>query len=184
MNGARAAVAHVHVVFEGVVAATQHGHGQAGVVLRHDGRTRADQHAGPRCARRMIRQPLGAHPGGDDQRAGPHLGLVPGPTRKRGFDPALAGPDRGHAGFQPQGHAGRAHAGVDVGRHLLAGHAGQHGDPVVGERIVIAQAAQAGAGLDQQRGQAQARQPEGAGGAGRAAAYNDRIVHLLHFTPY
>ncbi|MNI78038.1 hypothetical protein D3C73_1343830 [compost metagenome] len=47
MHGAGASVAHIDVVFEGVVAPAQHRHRQAGVVLRDDGRARADQHAGP-----------------------------------------------------------------------------------------------------------------------------------------
>ncbi|KAG1244955.1 hypothetical protein G6F68_015238 [Rhizopus microsporus] len=149
MHGAGAAVAYIDVVFERVVAAAQHRDRQAGIVLRHDGGPRADQHAGPGCTRRVVRQSLGAHARGDDERASAHLRLAAVGTGQGGLDAALARQDARHAGFQAQRHAGCAHAGVDVGRHLLAGHPGQHCDPIVGERIVIAQTAQAGAGFGQ-----------------------------------
>ncbi|CFM23254.1 Uncharacterised protein [Bordetella pertussis] len=175
---ARPAVAHVDEILEGIVAPAQHGDRQAGIVLGDDGRARPDQHARPAGLLRMAGQPARAHAGSDHQRFAVD-GVLSGAAQLH-FHPALAGAHGRCRRAQPHRHAGGRDAGGDIGRHLLPGHIGQHGDPVVGERIVVAQAAQALAGLDQQGRQSETGQPDRAGRAGRPTAYNYRIVELPH----
>ncbi|MNT28275.1 hypothetical protein D3C72_1639530 [compost metagenome] len=96
----------------------------------------------------MIGQALGSDARSNDQRAAAHLRLAAIHPGQAGLNAAFAGHDADDAGFHAQRHLGRAHAGVDIVSHLLPGHARQHRDPVVGERVVLGQAAQAGAGLN------------------------------------
>ena len=176
VHGARAAVAHVDIVLEGVVAAAQHRHRQPGIILRHDGRAGADQHAGPGRARRMVGRPLARTPEAIT-RVRPRTRVF----ARGGLDAALRDvrPWSGSTGAA----ARRRRARWRRCWRRPAGLSRPAAPRSSRRRRDCRCPAQPLAGLDQQRRQAQPGQPQRAGGARRPAAYNDGIVNLLHCVP-